>query len=95
MYCGAQLKHSTLESKEVGDTEKNKQREGVELRERSEGSELGAAYNYYFLCIKSFRCAHAVVAASFTRHLPESCIIARKLPLSLNHHLPLVGTIIH
>lgn len=75
-----------MESEEVGDTEKNKQREGVELRGRSEGSELGAAYNYYFLCIKSFRCSHAVLAC-LTRHLPESCNIARDIPFPLNHHL--------
>lgn len=44
---------------------------------------LGAAYNYHFLSIKTFRCAHAVAVACSISHQPESCTRARPLPLLL------------
>lgn len=46
---------------------------------------LGAAYNYHFLSIKTFRCARAAAMACnrarSIRHQPESCSRTRTLPL--------------
>lgn len=50
-----------MEGNEGGDRKKkrNKQGEGSEEREIRGAWKVEAAYNYHFLCIKTFRCARA------------------------------------